>query len=1134
MMAQEYRALTTFVHRVQRGLTWRRMQQCALLVGTACLTVWLLGVGVQALVTTLPWLAPLYSLLALGVVGYLAYYGLWPLRRPIPPRQTLTQIEAAYPDLHDDLTNAVQLDPAVLEQANPHGVALDLVQALHQQTARQVAQYTVATVLRQVPLTGWKHGASVLAATLLVALVQPQVLGNAWHVLWHPLSYLPSHAITIALTPTQVTIAAGMNIEVQAQASGRLPTSMQLLVQRPDQPERRYPMEAVALGTFRYTFLKPQTSLTFQAIAEGFSSPLGTLEVVPAPAVGQMVLQYVFPDYTGLPPRTQEGGGDIQALPGTQVQLSLRANVPLTRGVLRFDQGQEIPLTITGQALQGSLLIMQEGTYVIDIEDTHGLKNPQPPRYSVQLVPDLTPTVSIRQPQDGLEVDTATVLQIQYEAEDDFGLQDAALVYSAAGTTPQRIPLQKGRFTRRQVQETFAWDMTQWPLPAGDTVQVVIEIYDNDTISGPKKGVSPTLTLKVRSRAEEHKALEKQQEEIAAALLDLLADHLEMSEQMRAWQEQAQHGQATPSFETLQQMRQQQQAAMERTAQLSQQLTQAMQRVQQDTMSTYDTYADMQALQRNLGHLQHTLMPPLQQSLQALAPHTPNAAQLQKPQRQLEAVVQELERLSALAEQMAANEKLNDVAQLTNKMLDEQNKLLSALDNLPKDFSGGQVPPELQKMLDSLQALMQDLMQAMAQLPNMLQDEFLNRQLDSFPLSDMMRQLQELQDKLAAGDLEGAKQLAEQMLKNLSAMAAALQNMRAQGRGGAMDAMSQQVLESSNRMADLVKRQEQIVEGTQDVDQESLKQLNAAQEQAFEAVQQRIERELDEIARAAGDMLRRTRRSPDFDPALQDAYKQLMRQLHAIRKSLQERAVPQLSDDLAEAAQQLAVMQQRAAQSPSFDRSLQQQIARAQANLQAVQQALNRLPQDRQAMLTPEQGQQLHGLGTRQGGVRDDTQRLSDEVQRLLPLLPSLPAEIGQNLQEALPLMGEARGALERQHSQHALPPEQEALERLRNAQQSMQQAMQSMAQRGQMMGMSMPMLRQAGRLPGPEMMPQPQVDEQQGGSAGASVRNFQLPTKEAYKVPRILREDVMDALKEGYPERFKEVIEQYYRNIVR
>ena len=79
-----------------------------------------------------------------------------------------------------------------------------------------------------------------------------------------------------------------------------------------------------------------------------------------------------------------------------------------------------------------------------------------------------------------------------------------------------------------------------------------------------------------------------------------------------------------------------------------------------------------------------------------------------------------------------------------------------------------------------------------------------------------------------------------------------------------------------------------------------------------------------------------------------------------------------------------------------------------------------------------------------------------------------------------------------------------------------------------------MPMLRQAGRMPIPGMLDQMRVDEQEAGRMGTSVRNFQLPDKEAYKVPRMFREDIMEALQEGYPERYKDRIEQYYRDIVR
>ena len=296
--------------------------------------------------------------------------------------------------MHDDLTNALELHPDVLQRANPHGVALDLVQALHQHTATQVQQYDTRAVVRRQRLLGLPWCGVLLLTAGLVTLLQPHLLGESLRIMLSPLSYLPPREIHIAITPAQVTIAQGTNLEVRAQASGRLPRTMHMLVKRPGQDDKHYPMELVEPGSFRYTFLKPPSSFAFYATAGGFTSPPGRVEVVPSPAIGKLSLLYVFPNYTGLPPRTQEGGGDIQALPGTQVQLTMQANVPLTHGVLRFDDGSELPLDITETALRGEILVMKDGTYIVEVEDTHGLKNLQPPRYSVHILPDHHPTVT--------------------------------------------------------------------------------------------------------------------------------------------------------------------------------------------------------------------------------------------------------------------------------------------------------------------------------------------------------------------------------------------------------------------------------------------------------------------------------------------------------------------------------------------------------------------------------------------------------------------------------------------------------------------------------------------------------------------------------------------------------------------
>jgi len=528
-MTQEYRSLAAFVKRTQRGLGIRRCLQAGVALLAVALLLALLGLGVHLLLPSAPVLAPIYSGLAVVVLGLVAYWVIVPMLRPRPKRETLSSIAETYPDLKDDLTNALELDPEQLERSNPRGVALDLVRALHRQTAQKLLSYTPRAVVKRHRLQGLLWCGLLLCTAVLVTVLDPPILQQSLHVMMSPSSYLPARDLNITITPEHTTIARGMNLEVQAQVTDKVTRQleMSILLQRPGQDEKRYAMEQVSPGRFRYVFLKPPASFSFQAISEGSRSPQGRVDVVPAPAVGNLALHYLFPDYTGLSEQTQSGGGDIQALPGTQVRLSMQANVPLSKGTLRFAKGNELPLAITDRSLQGEILVMEEGSYRIEIQDRHGLSNQEPPWYTIQVTPDAVPIVKWLYPEDGIEVDETTVLDIGYEAEDDFGLQDAALIYQGSDGVEHRLPLHQGRFHQRRVTEHSSWDLYQHPLPAGDTVQVYIEVYDNDTISGPKKGVSETLTLKVRNREEEHQTLEDLQQDITDALLEGVTAYFE-------------------------------------------------------------------------------------------------------------------------------------------------------------------------------------------------------------------------------------------------------------------------------------------------------------------------------------------------------------------------------------------------------------------------------------------------------------------------------------------------------------------------------------------------------------------------------------------------------------------------------
>src|SRR4030042_1433483 len=135
--------------------------------------------------------------------------------------------------------------------------------------------------------------------------------------------------------------------------------------------------------------------------------------------------------------------------------------------------------------------------------------------------------------------------------------------------------------------------------------------------------------------------------------------------------------------------------------------------------------------------------------------------------------------------------------------------------------------------------------------------------------------------------------------------------------------------------------------------------------------------------------------------------------------------------------------------------------------------------------------------------------------------------------------MGEASGRLTGQDAPGAIPPEQEAIRGLAKSQQAMQQMAQQMARQMQAMRYGYPWGYdpRPGWYYGPWVpmptLPQPQLRRpRERGYTGIDREEFDPPSKDAYQVPKIFREKILDALKEGVPSSYKREVERYFRGL--
>jgi hypothetical protein len=1158
--AAHQRTILAFIKRMARHLRLATLLERGLMAVTVLLSVLLLGAGLVPLARSRPLLITVFVLLSWGALGVV---GWWFARACMQRRSleaTALSIEAVHPELHNHLISALQL-PDSLRKYPETGLSHTLVDRLLEVTQTQIEQLTAQ------PLVDWRAvWRQVLVVTPLVVAAlgfswfAPHLLAGSVAQLFQPLSLMGVQPTVLTLGEFPQRLLIGQSLTLEVTASGRLPAAVRLRSWHAGK-EHNDLMLVDGPGLFRYTFRNQRDALKFQAVAGAATSDVGEVEVVEAPAIGNFRVRYQYPDYTGLPGKITEGTGHLEALPGSEVRIQLAANKPIAQGQLIFDDHTQLPLSVRADGLlQATAVITKPGGYRVQVQDAHGFFNQDQVDYRIDIIPDTPPQVDLQAPEPEVDLDEARVITLEYEARDDFGVRDLTLVYRVGAFGEKRLVIDRVDEVATRYRGRYHWDVTDLFSDASEAITYYLEVWDTDTVSGPKRGVSATHTLRLRGREEEHRRLDELQQQVAEKLIDLLADQLDLNARTADAAEAS-----VPDAPQATQELAARQADLQGQAQaLVSQLDQMLQMLEKDYLSDYTRYEDTHALRDQLNFTQESLMEGARQQLapQTAAPpqagQMPQSRQGQSPYPQTaqpdaphpafdpplakqQAAQSELERLALFAQEIGKRAKMRDLENLAQRMTRAQRNMLdtlSELEKLGKEMDDA-TREALARELEELEKAMGALMEALSRLPSELPDEFLNSEaLQNLELGDMMQTLQQLREQLQNGNLADAKRLAEDMLRSLSQMLAALQS--AQRFAHAMPFGQQQggMERAMGELDRIMQEQSEILRDTGRVEKDLRQRINEHQRHEFGQLQrdlreaiQEAQRQIRESARQAVTENRRSRPPVSSLQRTERALDQILRQL-----TPEEAA--ELLRALEDAEHDLSAMEN--SPSPSWEEFLRSHPD-LQATLQQLREALAQAHQrladlnalDGEDVLNPQQGEELGQLGQRQRAVQERTGALKDRLDQLSQFVPFLSPEMRQQLGEAAEFMGEAQGELDQRRARQAIPPEEEALRRLSQGQQAMQQAMQQMAQRGQMGQMPVPMvLRRPGDPYAFNPQPFPDRSPRDQGRMGMNTRDFKIPGKEEFRAPKQFREEIMEALKRGAPAQFKGQIEQYFKNL--
>ena len=377
------------------------------------------------------------------VLALFAWLVVRPLIRRVSDEQVALYLEEHEPSLKASVLGAIEagrssdLDPRLL-----HRVVMRAVdEARSVEDGRRIDQtgiyrasgaFTVLAVaavglLLFGPL-GFRQGARALLPTENAAAVNPY---------------------SIVVTPGDLTVAKGSDQYIQAELVG-FATEEVALMTRSEGEEifQRITMVPTAVeGEPGYEVLLVglEASMEYYVESDGIRSSTHRIEVVELPYVDRMDHEYRFPSYTGLPVRSIEGAGDVAALPGTRVVLTVHPTLGTPAGRLLVDGEEPVDLEVQADGtLTGSFTVRARGFYSIELALADGRMVSASPEYTIDLLADQPPSLSITRPGRDTPASPIEELYLEAEADDDYGIDELLLVYSVNGQPEDTVAIYSG------------------------------------------------------------------------------------------------------------------------------------------------------------------------------------------------------------------------------------------------------------------------------------------------------------------------------------------------------------------------------------------------------------------------------------------------------------------------------------------------------------------------------------------------------------------------------------------------------------------------------------------------------------------------------------------------------------------
>ncbi|MCC7539899.1 MAG: hypothetical protein IT379_27005 [Deltaproteobacteria bacterium] len=459
-----------------------------------------------------------------------------------------------------------------------------------------------------------------------------------------------------------------------------------------------------------------------------------------ARVLGDVSAELHYPAYMRREPtRVAPGRGDVTAPRGTSVRVTAKLLVPVRSAVIEIRAASgprrapsRIAAAVQGDQLSARFVVEGDARWVARLETSEASWTVDREERFVRLEPDRAPTVRIVAPRNDAVMEADDEAIAMADVEDDWGIRKVELVVSTEGAEPRRRRVSSSDALdapERSLTVETTISPAQLGIQPGERATIWFEATDVDDVAGPRVGRSARRVISVASEVDRHA---ESLAELAGALdatVHLLADRLE-----RPVLPDADARGARARFEHLR----------ERTEALL------------GVLGTLEPrFASDPRARRSMAGVVATLRNRMAQQLgREWRLHDPELAPIARRSALDAEAVGELESASLTLEDLLGRARLDDARLIARELAAIRARMAELLDQLERTGSP-EVRARLLAELSRLERRMRELSQRLATLGHDVPSDFLNAQSTS--PAETNDRLRELRDAIERGDLAAAR-----------------------------------------------------------------------------------------------------------------------------------------------------------------------------------------------------------------------------------------------------------------------------------------------------------------------------------------------------------------------------------------